>query len=344
MLSSTWKNRNIFEDILSREDPLTDALRNFLKYRPVRDALWRTLPKTRQESVNFSLIEDIQTRSSGGHSEGTPDLVLYGSDFILVIEVKIGAKLTDAQQEAYVPWIRRAIQESQTQKGFVVFLIPDNYPYRVQLDSCLEEARESCRSDNSNIQVLDPITWQKFVKELESQDMPSLNEIIREFYDHLSERFKPVRFFTEEVNLMHSKETASGILKLMDMVEKVKDNLDSSEVPRTGLYRGYGYAYNFISSEKVHFYFGIWWQFWAEHGLPLCVAIKQTENNQSIQAFRKQYGTRVLLFEGWLVFGYNLPESEPDTDCNALIDKIVRDIEALLRKDSSESSEDAETL
>ena len=40
---------------------------------------------------------------------------------------------------------------------------------------------------------------------------------------------------------MHSKETASGILKLMDIVEKVKDNLDSSEVPidRT-LNRGYG--------------------------------------------------------------------------------------------------------
>ena len=32
---------------------------------------------------------------------------------------------------------------------------------------------------------------------------------------------------------MHTREAASGILKLMNIVEKVKDNLDSSEVPRS---------------------------------------------------------------------------------------------------------------
>ena len=49
--------------------------------------------------------------------------------------------------------------------------------------------------------------------------MRSLNELIREFYDHLSERFipKPVIFSTEEVRLMHTRETASGILKLMNI-------------------------------------------------------------------------------------------------------------------------------
>ena len=63
------------------------------------------------------------------------------------------------------------------------------------------------------------IYWQKFVTEFEAQDMRSLNELIREFYDHLSERFipKPVIFSTEEVRLMHTRETASGILKLMNI-------------------------------------------------------------------------------------------------------------------------------
>lgn len=344
MPASTWKNRNIFEGVLRLEDSLTDALRNFLKYQSVRDALWRTLPENVRESVDFSLIEDTQTRSSGGHSEGIPDLVLYGFDFILVIEVKIGAGLTDEhQQNAYVPWIKKECRDSQKEMGFVVFLTPDDYP-RDELKPCIEQGRRLCRSNNSNIQVHDPIaiTWQKFVTEFEAQDMRSLNELIREFYDHLSERFipKPVIFSTEEVRLMHTRETASGILKLMNIVGKVKDNLDLDSSKVTGPHRGDGYAYNFFSSEKVYFHFGIWWQFWAEHGLPLCVAIKN-ENNQSIQAFRKQYGTRVLLFEKWLVFGYNLPE--PGTDCSELIDEIGKDIEALLRYDVSESSEDAET-
>ena len=173
MPSSTWKNRNIFEDVLNHEDALTDALRNFLKYPPVRDALWSTLPKDVQESVDFSLLEDTQTRSSSGHSEGIPDLVLYGPDFILVIEVKIGAELTKKhQQKAYVPWIKKEIRAYHKAKGFVVFLIPDDYSHRAraQLDSCLKKARrELCRSNNSNIQVLASIKWQTLVKAFESQ-------------------------------------------------------------------------------------------------------------------------------------------------------------------------------
>ena len=217
MSLSTWKNRNIFKDVLNLEDSLTDALRNFLKYPPVRDALWRTLPKNVREYVDFCLIETIETRLSHNRHLGEPDLVLYGPDFILVIEVKIGAELTNAQQEAYVPWIKEEIQKLQIQRGFIVFLAPDDYPYRVQLDSCLKRARESCCSDNSDIEVLYRIKWQKFVKEFGSQNMSSLNELIREFYDHLYERFipKPVIFSTEEVRLMRSKETASGILKLI---------------------------------------------------------------------------------------------------------------------------------
>ena len=331
MPSSTWKNRNIFEDVLYLENALTDALRNFLKYPPVRDALWRALPPNVREHVNFSSIEDIETRPSHSRDLGEPDLVLYGSDFILVIEVKIGAGPTDKhQQNAYVPWLKKETRDSQKEMGFSVFLTPEDYP-RDKLEPCLEQGRKLCRSKNSNIQVLDSITWQKFVTEFEAQDMLSLNELIREFYDHLSERFKPVIFFTEEVRLMHSKETASGVLKLMDIVEKVKKNLNSSGVHNTRI-DPYDYGYSFfLQREGIYLSFGIWWQFWAEHGLPLCVAIKN-QNNQSIQAFREQYGTRVLLFERWLVVGYNLPE--PGTDCNALIDEIVRDIEALLRKDS----------
>ena len=347
MPSSTWKNRNIFEDVLNLEDALTDALRNFLKYPPVRDALWRTLPENVREHINFSSIEDIETRPSDSRHLGVPDIVLYGSDFILVIEVKIGAELTDAQQEVYVPWIKEAIRDSQKEMGVVVFLVPDDYPHRVQLDSCIEEARGLCCSENANIQVLDPITWQKLVKEFESQHMPSLNELIREFYDHLSERFipKPVRFSTEEVRLMHSRETASGVLKLMDIVEKVKDNSRSSGFQVSRL-NAYNYGYDFSSLEKK-VYFGIWWQFWAENGFPLCMAIsKDHEGNQLIQATsQNQHGNQVLEFEDddgeWLVVGYRLPE--PDTDCSAPIGNIVTDIENLLREDSSESSEDAET-
>ena len=342
MPSSTWKNRNIFEDVLNRENALTDALRNFLKYPPVREALWQTLPipENVRKRVNFSLIEAIETRPSHSRDLGEPDLVLYGSDFILVIEVKVrqDRDLTDDhQQEAYVSWIEKEIRDTQKEMGFVVFLIPDDYHHSDLLDSCIEQARTRlCSSNNSNIQILDSIKWKTLIKAFESQNMPSLNELTREFYDHLSERFipKPVIFSTEEICLMYSKETASGIPKLMNIVEQVKDNLKSSEAQVSKI-QPYNYGYYAISSERVYFYFGIWWQFWAEYGFPLCVAISSEENEAIQIAFREQYENRDEKFEEdeedgeWLVAGYKLPE--PDKDCSKLIAKIVTDIENLLR-------------
>lgn len=337
MPSSTWKNRNIFEDVLNRENALTDALRNFLKYSPVRDALWRTLPipENVRKRVNFSLIEAIETRPSYSRDLGEPDLVLYGSDFILVIEVKIGAELTKKhQQKAYVPWIKKEIRAYHKAMGFVVFLIPDDYPRDV-LDPCLEQGRRLCRSNNSNIQVLDPITWQKLVTEFKAQDMLSLNELISEFYDHLSERFipKPVIFSTEEIRLMHSKKTASVILKLIEIVEEVKRKSCSQG---SGRLDSSGYGYHFSSPKKnKSVWFGIWWEYWAKEDFPLCVAILKKDHSSSIlNAFKKQSGIKFVDFtddekEEWLVVGYKLPE--PGKDCSELIAEIVTDIEDLLQ-------------
>ena len=338
MPSPTWKNRNIFEDALNLENPLTDALRNFLKYRPVRDALWRTLRESIQESVDFSSIEDIQTHYPGGHSEGIPDLVLYGPNFILVIEVKIGAKLTDKhQKKAYVPWIEKEIEKSQKEMGFVVFLIPDYYSHRAELDSCLKKAGSS---KNPNIQVLDsPITWEQLVKELGSQNMQSLNELTLEFYNYLSERFKSVIFSTEEVDLMNNKKTASVIIKLIDIVDKVKDKSNSLS---SGRLDSSGHGYNFSSSnKKKSIWFGIWWEYWEEEGFPLCIAIlKEYHSPQMLNAFKKR-SEKFVDFKDcknreWLVAEYNLPESdkkspEPNTDCSKLINDIATDIENLLQ-------------
>ena len=221
--------------------------------------------------------------------------------------------------------------------GFVVFLIPDEYSHRSQLDSCLERAKKLCRSNNSKIQVFDPTTstWQKFVTEFESQNMSSLNELIREFYDYLYEQFEPVIFSTEEVRLMHSysKETASGIRKLIRIIDKIKSQSSSQS---SGNLDCTGHGYHFSSAKKKKsVWFGIWWEYWAEEGFPLCVAILKKDHSSSIlNAFKKQSEIKFVDFkddngEEWLVVGYKLPE--PNKDCSKLIAEIVTDIENLLR-------------
>ena len=316
-----------------------DSIRNLLdRYESVRNTLWKTLREDVQEEINLSCIKPIEIHPSGDRGEGIPDLVIRGHDFILVIEIKVKKErgLQPAQQEAYVPWIQKAIQEDE-QTGFVTFLIPADYHHWEELEAQSDEDDQGGR-----VRILPPIYWNQFVEELGLPEELE-NELIREFYNHLSERFipKPVKCTTEEVCLMNSKETASGISKLMNIVEQVKDKLKSSGFQVSKL-NPYNYGYHLEG--KV--YFGIWWHFWAKEGFPLYVAI---EENQSLQVvFRDHYKNRdknrVLPFEDdekYLVAGY-MPE--PCVDCNALIETIVTDIETLLRKDDSEeSSEDAGT-
>ena len=119
--------------------------------------------------------------------------------------------------------------------GFVVFLVPEDYPRRRELHSCLKNARAQCRSEDPRICIADPITWEQFVEALGSWNMSSLNELIREFHSHLSERFKSVRFTSEEIHLMLDKKTASGIRKLMYIVDKVKGRLKAAGFGRAML-------------------------------------------------------------------------------------------------------------
>lgn len=340
MPSPVWLSRNIFDDVLHRENALTDALRNYLKYPPIRSALWRTLPDIvrRDEHVDFSSIEDVETRSSGGSSGGVPDLVLSGPTFLLVIEAKVGAELTCAQKSAYVPWIREQIEESKERMGFVVFLVPEDYPHRPELDSCLENARALCRSENPRICITKPpITWEQFVQALGSLNMSSLNELIREFYSHLSKRFKSVRFTSEEIHLMLDKKTASGILKLMSIVDKVEVKLKAAGLRRGRLNPGdYGYDFRCDDPDGGLVYFGIWWSFWEKHGYPLCIAVSQENSPQSLldafeklDAFAKHHSGVEFKDEydgqGYLVAGYGL-----DPNCSEMIGRIAKDIADLL--------------
>ncbi|MXX36559.1 MAG: hypothetical protein F4Z85_00530, partial [Gemmatimonadetes bacterium] len=232
---------SIFDGL--NENAVTIVFRNLLyRYKSVRQALQRTLPEDIRKKVNLSCINSIETHRSGGIGKGIPDLVIRGHDFILVIEIKVKEErgLQPAQQEAYVPWTQKDIQDEQT--GFVLFLIPAGYHHQEELKAQAYEDDQSGR-----IRILPPIYWKQFVEKLGPPEELE-NELIREFYNHLSERFvpKPVIFSTEEICLMYSKETASGISKLMNIVEQVKDKLKSSGF-QVSKPNPYNYGYNFSS-------------------------------------------------------------------------------------------------
>ena len=318
---------SIFDGL--NENAVTIVFGNLLdRYESVRNALWKTLREDVQEEINLSCIKPIEIHPSGDRGEGIPDLVIRGHGFVLVIEIKVKKErgLQPAQQEAYVPWTQEAIQDEQT--GFVLFLIPAGYHHQEELKAQAYEDDQSGR-----IRILPPIYWKQFVEKLGPPEELE-NELIHEFYNHLSERFipKPVRFSAEEVRLMHSGKTACAIRKLIKIVEEVEDK-SSSQRPAYLDYSGYGYKFS-DPEKKKSVWFGIWWEYWAKKDFPLCVAIRKKDHSPEIlNAFKKQFEINVDFTDDedgeWLVVGYKSPE--PDKDCSELITKIVKDIEDFLQ-------------
>ena len=139
---------------------------------------------------------------------------------------------------------------------------------------------------------------------------------------------------------MNSEKTASMILKLMSIIQEIKDKLKPYGIGISQL-QAYSYGYNFhfdSYSKKKTVWFGIWPEYWKNHeNAPICICIyKNPKHNPPsiLNDFRELYGDRVKDFkdgdEDCLVAGFELPGS--GEDCGKLIEEIVEDIQCLLRK------------
>lgn len=129
---------------------------------------------------------------------------------------------------------------------------------------------------------------------------------------------------------MRDRRPASGILRLISVVDKVDARLRGAGLQRGRRPERGTYGYRFFDDPDGEFvYFGIWWEFWEEHGYPLCIAILQERSPPSrLDAFAEHHnGVTCVDPEGhWLVAGYGL-----DRDCRQLIGKVAKDVEDLLR-------------
>ena len=340
MPNPPWKIDNVFDDILHRGNSLTAALRYFLQYRPIQDAFLATLPDENiRERIVWEDVKEIEMHDSpADSSEGRPDLVVRGRSFVLVVEVKIGAELTKYQKGAYVQLTQVEVEEVRSDNpqatGFVAFLIPDDYGHRDELDRCLEEVEKEVGA--LPITVLPPLSWSRFIEKLESEDLPSLNPLIREFYDHLDRRFRPpkIQFSDREAEMINSPTTAQGILKLFKLIDQVcKKVIEDPAIKKQKNQAGF-YGYTFFSEDAQRtVYFGIWWEFWAEEdGSPLCLAIWESCGDSCLEDFRIMAGSQPRLnFKGSRLVSKISDAPVSDTDCTEWIPEISDRIKRFLK-------------
>ena len=222
--------------------------------------------------------------------------------------------------------------------GMVVFLIPDGYAHLEELTSCLEEARQSL--NNPKVSIPSPIKWQCLVENLKEQEPSSLNELIREFYYHLSQRFESVSFSREEI-MQLDRSSAMPMEKLMKAVERtfrhVKKKQSVSASSSITVQDG-GEAVGFhFGHGKQCLWFGIWFRYW-EDGSPLCLgAYRPDASNETLHAFRKLGADCTL--DDHLVKGYPfvLDQDSSVLNSSVLIQEIIKDAKILLKSESQEA-------
>jgi hypothetical protein len=209
------RTANIFYNLVTREDTTTELLCNLLQFSDFRrPLLTRLLNEQCASEINF---DDIDTQVVLP-DYGRPDIIIDSDSIYALVEVKVDSVrgLTANQPNSYFSHVFRQEQKKQR---WVVFLVPRHWKHREYLDRALGLLLLA-HPRGVNVKVVD---WETVLETIEEYDLQRSNPFLGQFHDLLSARFraKPIAFTRDEVSMLFSRETGSGLLKLQDVVDQI---------------------------------------------------------------------------------------------------------------------------
>ncbi len=212
---------------LRGEDSCTEVLASLLRCAEFRSPLLRLLGVA---DGHDDIDWDIGTQ--GSHEHGRPDLQLSHSKWILRVENKLDAALTDHQPVGYLQDLHRHLTRADTQ-GFLTFCVPD---WRKDgLSAEIEErvnaaiaAGQLAPSAESSVRL---ITWGQVISALaEATGASPVGEYLRTEFIGLMQEWtrlphRPVPIGGESLMVLKSPATASAVVELADLVLAIRDEL-----------------------------------------------------------------------------------------------------------------------
>lgn len=260
----------IFENIIGNENSFTELFKNFLKYKPFRDALLKKI--NLRNHIDKIAFDDITTQISLG-KYGRPDIYILTDEVEVLIEIKIQDTIrTVNQPKGYLKYLT---QSSKLPNRHLVFLTPKSYYGLSEYQNEIES------SDVKKIIICDILFWEDIVQIIRDNELDAISPLYTEYIHFLDNRFNlTATVFTQKnIKMLFDKETPRAIAKLQALIYKIFQTIQNKGIEVNWYsdkeFEEYGFYIKFNdNAETDKLFFGMWFDYWQETGNPLCLGLK----------------------------------------------------------------------
>jgi hypothetical protein len=245
---------NIFQNIITVENSFTELLCNILKYNQFRNILLKFIGISDYENYDY----DTQYKTKYSQKNGRPDFVIYSNDTCYFLENKISdTPLTRNQPKGYL----KELSTMNIKNKCLYFLLPRNYKYKNELDRRIEKYN----INNIETKIL---YWENLFEELKDGGFLNENDVCREYYNLIKERFgyEPIKFCKGDNDKMKKVEIGKYINKIEHVIYNIEGLIGTNGF-KTKSSKMEGEIGFTVSNDKEELgWFGTWFELWAKKG------------------------------------------------------------------------------
>lgn len=266
----------VFYKLVNKEDDYTQLLCNLMQ----RNADFRN------RVLRLFLSEESASEIKPNHIRtqcvlpecGRPDIVIQTPSLCALVEVKINPKRALSPNQEPAPYGQkelkgyvRFLQGCKVREKWMVFLVPQDWKYREELQRMLLISESKYPHIKSGL-----IFWEEIVQLI---TIPTDSDQFLKGFQELLVRFAPIMFSEEEVQLIFSKNfPLRGVLKLQRLIKQVGERAKKKK----------GYSVKFVTDsqesgfylmkDKVGFFWcGIWADAGERDGQPFCFGVSDDD-------------------------------------------------------------------
>lgn len=320
------EDSNIFDNIITNENSLTELFKNYLRFKIFREAFVNlVIPDIDKTEI----IHDYFQTQFYTDKNGIPDLVLSTDEYEYVFEIKVhNTSLTNNQPLGYLDYLKNV---DKPNKG--LFLIaPENYIYKKEFFDKLNNNLK----DSDNIKR-GFVSWQSIMKLISANELNETSQLFSEYLYYLNYWFKTIEIDKLNLNIMFSKEFPDSINKICDLIDKIADSLKADSTVKKsneGFIGEYGYYIKDVIDYEL--FYGIWFPYWKSTGNPITICIKSDNPNKLVmfekvcQDLKLSKPTTSDDYKDWLCT-YMSKDIIEKPNCDIRISEILKEIKQKMK-------------
>lgn len=297
-LSAMPRTPNLFYNLVTDENSTTELLCNLMRFDKFRVGFLELF--LQGDMASGIRWEDFETQVAiPGH--GIPDIQIQTDDLLALIEVKVrpGLGPSSYQTDGYFQFV----SSRNFRERHLVYLVPAAWAYHESLKRLLDAREKDSPQTAIRAKI---ILWEDVVALIERLEASDPNLFLNEFNDLLLARIapKPVSFSHGEVSMLYSSEIPKSLSKLQRLVNDVQGQATMFKVRPSGSRSlspsEYG-VYFLDPKNRPRLWFGIWTDFWTDHGKPICFGVAQGWGDPVKQAFLSAYSGPTKPFKKYIL-------------------------------------------